>query len=223
MSYDLTQIDEVYNNLTSKIKTDLDNQYQLGRLTGSDYATVYAQLMGQCLQLAFQTPKLSEEVVLTQKQEDSIDKDIEVKDAQKDVYIRQKQGFDDKMKLDLTKIQMDAWSVMFSSGLLTQKPLIISGDGVSLMYADIENQLSIIPTPIINTPSGSVSTTYTGYIENYSNTLTYSITADKLTITDNGDGLFTYTTTDTADKDTIKVIASNGTSRRITISNIEWS
>jgi len=223
MSYNMDQINTAYDDLTNKIKTDLDNQYQLGRLTGSDYANVYAQLMGQCLQLAFQTPKLSEEVVLTQKQEDSIDKDIEVKDAQKDVYIRQKQGFDDKMKLDLTKIQMDAWSVMFSSGLLTQKPLIISGDGVSLMYANIENQLNIIPTPIINTPSGSVSTTYIGYIENYSNTLTYSITADKLTITDNGDGSFTYTTTSTADSDTIKIIASNGASRRITTSNIEWS
>ena len=122
MSYDLTQVNSVYDDLTGKIKADLDNQYNMGRLTGSDYANVYAQLMGQCMQLAFQSP---------------------VNDKQVQLYDRQKQGFDDKMKMDLFQAQISSWASMFASGMLTDKPSVIANDEVSALYNDMKSELNI--------------------------------------------------------------------------------
>ena len=248
MSYDLTQIDEAYDNLTSKIKTDLDNQYQLGRLTGSDYANVYAQLIGQCLQLAFQTPiddkqvsKLDEDINLIKKQEDNLDKDLLVKDqqidsgkAQEAVYKRQKQGFDDKLKMDLTKMQLDSWSMMFSSGLLSDKPSIISNDSVSAMYSNLESTAlsgSTIPAPTVtyDTVSDVPKNTsgFNGVIDNYdSDKYNYTIETvySKLSITDNNDGTFTYSTPDSTDSDIIRITAKDKSSdvRRVIHTSINW-
>ena len=208
--YDLNQVSSAYDTLTHKVKTDLDGQYNAGRLTGSDYANVYAQLMGQCLQLAFQAPELESSVNLNNEklldqryvttyirpaekentdadtalknkqidvesaQIDKINKDIDVEErrtkiqedqsaedllvkqqqiasgkAQEDVYERQKQGFDDKLKMDLTKMQLDTWGMMFSSGLLCDdngncaKPNMISNDEVTTLYNNIKTQLGI--------------------------------------------------------------------------------
>jgi len=244
MNFDKTMVTDLYDTLTEKVKTDLDAQYTMGRLTGSDYANVYAQLMGQCLQLAYQTPIQDKDIELKQTQKDEmikngqsdralkqsqketqdeqtllvnaetaktkyesdyllpsqktnydnqalkakaeteyiipaqkaeieaqtnkINKDIDVEErrtkiaedqsaedllvkqqqiasnqAQEQVYIRQKQGFDDKLKMDLTKMQLDTWGMMFSSGLLSDKPAIISSDEVSTLYNNIKSQLGI--------------------------------------------------------------------------------
>jgi len=262
MSYDLTQVNEAYDNLTSKIKTDLDNQYQLGRLTGSDYANVYAQLIGQCLQLAFQAPiddkqiskldadinmiqkqedKINEDINLTRKQEDNLDKDLLVKDqqiasskAQEAVYERQKQGFDDKLKMDLTKMQLDTWGMMFSSGLLSDKPSIISNDSVSSMYSNLEATAlsgSTIPAPIVtydtisNVPKNTGG--FKGVIDNYdSDSYDYTIETvySKLGITNNNDGTFTYSTPDTTDSDIVRITAKDKSSdiRRVIHTSINW-
>jgi len=51
--YDVDQILTIYDKLTEKIKKDLDEQFNKGRLKGSDYANVYAQLMAEALRLSF--------------------------------------------------------------------------------------------------------------------------------------------------------------------------
>jgi len=122
MAYDLEQVKTAYDELTAKVKADLDEQYSLGRLKGSDYANAYTQLMSQVLQLSFQTP---------------------LNDAQVQLYDRQKQGFDDNFKFKAFDSQMNAWSVMFSSGMLTDKPTIISNDELSTLYTNIKNTLGI--------------------------------------------------------------------------------
>jgi len=123
MAYDLTQVTETYNALTEKVKADLDEQFNLGRLKGSDYANAYTQLMSQVLQLSFQTP---------------------INDSQVQLYERQKQGFDDNFKFKAFDSQMNAWSVMFSSGMLEDKPTIISNDELSKLYTNIKNTLGIV-------------------------------------------------------------------------------
>ena len=120
--YDITQVQSVYDSLTTKVKTDLDNQFTLGRLKGSDYASVYSKLMGECLQLAFEAP---------------------LKDAEVATQIRQKQGFDDNMKLKMLETQLNAWSMMFSSGLLTTSPSMITNDEASTLYTNLKNELGI--------------------------------------------------------------------------------
>ena len=61
-------------------------------------------------------------------------KDILVKQANVDLLNRQKDGFDDNKHQKLFEAQMNAWALMFSSGLLTTKPSIISNDSASSLY-----------------------------------------------------------------------------------------
>ena len=61
-------------------------------------------------------------------------KDLEVKQANIDLLNRQREGFDDNKYQKLFEAQMNAWALMFSSGLLTDKPTIISNDSASALY-----------------------------------------------------------------------------------------
>ncbi len=61
-------------------------------------------------------------------------KDLEVKQANIDLLNRQKEGFDDNKYQKLFEAQMNAWALMFSSGLLTTQPSIISNDSASSLY-----------------------------------------------------------------------------------------
>ena len=47
---------------------------------------------------------------------------------------RQREGFDDNKYQKLFEAQMNAWALMFSSGLLETKPSIISNDSASALY-----------------------------------------------------------------------------------------
>jgi len=243
MAFDITQVETVYDSLTSKVKADLDEQFNNGRLKGSDYANVYAQLMQQCIQLAFQAPineaqiqsinkdlelkeaqiyeinsrkslidaqkddqeyvttyirptekelnisknaEINKQIVLIQKQEDEISqritsmqiedtikqeqsnkdlelkeaqideinskiviennqstKDLEIKEQQRLLYQRQRQGFDDNLKQKMLEIQLNAWSMMFSSGMLSTSPSIITNDEASTLYNNLKTQLGI--------------------------------------------------------------------------------
>ncbi len=61
-------------------------------------------------------------------------KDLLVKQANIDLLNRQKEGFDDNKYQKLFEAQMNAWALMFSSGLLTTQPSIISNDSASSLY-----------------------------------------------------------------------------------------
>ena len=62
------------------------------------------------------------------------EKDNLVKQANIDLLNRQKEGFDDNKYQKLFEAQMNAWALMFSSGLLETKPSIISNDSASSLY-----------------------------------------------------------------------------------------
>lgn len=175
--YNISQVGSIYDSLTQKVKEDLDEQFEKGRLKGTDYANVYAQLMDRCLQLAFQSPlneaqvrKINSDRAINEAQsskdlllknaeialknaqaskvnsdrniaEDQSQKDLEIKQEQKLLYQRQRQGFNDNVRLKLLEAQLNAWSMMFSSGMLTREPSIISQDKASTIYDDIVNSL----------------------------------------------------------------------------------
>ena len=63
--------------------------------------------------------------------------DRESKAAQTSLYIRQEKGFDDNKNQKLFEAQMNAWSLMFSSGMLTDKPSIITDKAVDTLYNKI--------------------------------------------------------------------------------------
>ena len=126
MAVDITQIGSVYDSLEAKIKATLDEQWNNGRLTGSDYAQVLSSTLNTAMNLAVQA---------VQKQPES--------DANVALIDRQKQGFDDNLKQKLMEIQLNAWSLMFSSGMLTSSPAIITNDEASKLYNNLKTQLGI--------------------------------------------------------------------------------
>ena len=65
---------------------------------------------------------------------DQAAKDLLVKQANIDLLDRQKEGFDDNKHQKLFEAQMNAWALMFSSGLLETKPAIINDDSASSLY-----------------------------------------------------------------------------------------
>ena len=108
--FDISLVNSTYDDLANKVKTDLDAQYIKGRLTGSDYANVYATLMNTILQLSFQTPEKSKQIDLQDQQilnEQAQEKLIE---AQTQVQLNQlnvqNQGIEtQKAQEDLIKAQ----------------------------------------------------------------------------------------------------------------------
>jgi len=161
MAYDTNQIRRVYDELTQKIKNDLNEQFINGRLKGSDYANVYASLMSTCMQLAFEAPLkeaqtglIKEQQLTEQEKRKQIEYELtEILPAKKNeieenikTLQRQRQGFDDNFKFKMFDSQMNAWAMMFSSGMLEDKPSIVSNDEVSSLYSDMEYVLHLIPS-----------------------------------------------------------------------------
>lgn len=62
-------------------------------------------------------------------------------EAQTSLYTRQERGFDDNKYQKLFEAQINAWGTMFSSGMLTEKPAIITGDKVSQLYNELTSGL----------------------------------------------------------------------------------
>lgn len=74
--------------------------------------------------------KMADDLTTAAKQRASIEKQTEL-------YQRQKEGFDDNKYQKLFESQINAWGLMFSSGLLTEKPSIITSDKVSSLYNEL--------------------------------------------------------------------------------------
>jgi len=166
MAYDIDQVLDVFDKLADKVTSHLDIQFNKNRIKGTEYASVYSTLMNTILQLSIDTPIKELQVENSKKDLDVKTKQIEVNDSQihlyqaetmhfnkqdkfidkqmtqidKDIEVKDRQieGFNDRMKLDLFKSQLDSWSMMFSSGMLDTKPNIISNDEVSSLYNDIK-------------------------------------------------------------------------------------
>ena len=74
--------------------------------------------------------KLQDDLLTAAKQRLNVEKQTEL-------YQRQKEGFDDNKYQKLFDSQINAWGLMFSSGMLTEKPAIITGDKVSQLYSKL--------------------------------------------------------------------------------------
>ena len=178
----------IFDVLMKAVNENINIQYELTRITGSDYATVYLGAIETCIKeatnLLLQKAIADKEIEVKQAQilniqedtrlktaqadafplqsakdldykqaqinvaieekrlksaqadayPDQAAKDLLVKQANIDLLNRQKEGFDDNKYQKLFEAQMNAWALMFSSGLLTTKPQIISNDSASALY-----------------------------------------------------------------------------------------
>ena len=114
----------VFDVLVHMVNENLKIQYDEGRIKATDYAQAYIGGLQACI-------TESMKYIL---QKDNLIKDEELKQANIELLNRQKQGFDDNKYQKLFEAQMNAWALMFSSGLLTTKPQIISNDSASALY-----------------------------------------------------------------------------------------
>lgn len=109
-----------------------------GNVTGlSDAGSVYQQqklVEKQIEQGTAAISKIEDDKLTAAKQRLSIEKQTEL-------YQRQKEGFDDNKYQKLFETQINAWGVMFSSGMLTTKPSIIDSDKVSELYNSLTANL----------------------------------------------------------------------------------
>ena len=74
------------------------------------------------------------ELLVKQAQINKLADDQLTAGKQRDLYQRQIVGFDDNKYQKLFESQLSSWGLMFSSGMLTEKPSIITGDKVSQLY-----------------------------------------------------------------------------------------
>ena len=114
----------VFDIIMKAANENIKIQNQTSRITGAEYAEVYLGTMQTAI-------SESMKYIL---QKDNLIKDEELKQANIDLLNRQKEGFDDNKYQKLFEAQMNAWALMFSSGLLTDKPRIISNDSASTLY-----------------------------------------------------------------------------------------
>ena len=110
--------------LVHMVNENLKIQYDEGRIKATDYAQAYIGGLQTCVT----------ESMKYIMQKDNLIKDEELKQANIDLLNRQKEGFDDNKHQKLFEAQMNAWALMFSSGLLTTQPSIISNDSASSLY-----------------------------------------------------------------------------------------
>ena len=114
----------VFDIIMKAANENIKIQNQASRITGAEYAEVYLGTMQTAISEAMK-------FLLNR---DQSTKDLEVKQANIDLLNRQREGFDDNKYQKLFEAQMNAWALMFSSGLLTDKPTIISNDSASSLY-----------------------------------------------------------------------------------------
>ena len=114
----------VFDVLVHIVNENLKIQYDAGRIKATDYAQAYIGGLQTCIT----------EAMKCLMQKDNLDKDLDVKQANIDLLNRQKEGFDDNKYQKLFEAQMNAWALMFSSGLLETKPQVISNDSASALY-----------------------------------------------------------------------------------------
>ena len=128
---EVADIEQVYDLLTSKVKTDLNEQFQNGRLKGTDYATAFTSLTNTIISVCVQAPKLDADKAVSESTK-------EVNDAHAAMLRRQTEGFDDNVNMELFKAQMSSWGMMFSSGMMEAKPDIIENDEVTSLYQSMK-------------------------------------------------------------------------------------
>lgn len=114
----------VFDIIMKAANENIKIQNQTSRITGAEYAEVYLRTMQTAI---------SESMRFLLNKDQST-KDLEVKQANIDLLNRQREGFDDNKYQKLFEAQMNAWALMFSSGLLTTQPSIISNDSASSLY-----------------------------------------------------------------------------------------
>lgn len=131
----------VFDKLMHAINGNILVQYESGRIKGPEYAQVYLGSMQtavvEAMKFMLTKDQIAKDLDLKQAQIDKLNDDKLTSAKQRDLYQRQIEGFDDNKYQKLFESQLSSWGLMFSSGMLTEKPSIITGDEVSKLYTKL--------------------------------------------------------------------------------------
>ena len=135
----------VFDKLMHSINGNILVQYESGRIKGPEYAQVYLGSMQtavvEAMKFMLTKEQLAKDLDLKQAQIDKLNDDKLTAAKQRELYQRQIVGFDDNKYQKLFESQLSSWGLMFSSGMLTEKPSIITGDKVSQLYTKLTQGL----------------------------------------------------------------------------------
>ena len=131
----------VFDKLMHAINGNILVQHESGRIKGPEYAQVYLGSMQtavvEAMKFMLTKEQIAKDLDLKQAQIDKLNDDKLTSAKQRDLYQRQIVGFDDNKYQKLFESQLSSWGLMFSSGMLTEKPSIITGDKVSQLYTKL--------------------------------------------------------------------------------------
>ena len=131
----------VFDKLMHAINGNILVQYESGRIKGPEYAQVYLGSMQtavvEAMKFMLTKEQIAKDLDLKQAQIDKLNDDKLTSAKQRDLYQRQIEGFDDNKYQKLFESQLSSWGLMFSSGMLSEKPSIITGDEVSKLYTKL--------------------------------------------------------------------------------------
>ena len=131
----------VFDKLMHAINGNILVQHESGRIKGTEYAQVYLGSMQtavvEAMKFMLTKEQIAKDLDLKQAQIDKLNDDKLTSAKQRDLYQRQIEGFDDNKYQKLFESQLSSWGLMFSSGMLTEKPSIITGDKVSQLYTKL--------------------------------------------------------------------------------------
>ena len=107
------------DRLMNTINLYIDDQYNRGRIKGTDYANVLINSIQGVLSASLQftlNEKVNEaQIALYDRQKEGFEDNKKVNEAQIALYDRQREGFGDETKKKLLKTLLDTWSVGYSS------------------------------------------------------------------------------------------------------------
>ncbi len=164
-----------YSDLTELVKADLDEQFSKKRIKGSEYADVYNNIMNTALQLSMDAPAKAAQI-------DIANQELLLKQKNTELVERQIKGFDDNINQKLTEMQMQAWSTMFASGLLEEKPSIIANDSLSSLYTGLLTSINEDKSFVVGDSSIAEGTSTTWVITNFDPTSTYLPKSEDVTV-----------------------------------------
>ena len=131
----------VFDKLMHAINGNILVQHESGRIKGPEYAQVYLGSMQtavvEAMKFMLTKEQIAKDLDLKQAQIDKLNDDKLTSAKQRNLYQRQIEGFDDNKYQKLFESQLSSWGLMFSSGMLTEKPSIITGDKVSQLYTKL--------------------------------------------------------------------------------------
>ncbi len=134
----------VFDKLMFAVNENIRGEYNQGRLQGSDYATVYLGSMqtviAQSIQF-LQNDKTIEDKLL------SGEKQREVMDAQKDLYNRQKEAFDDNKYQKLLETQLNYNGMIFQDATDPDVLNVALENKVNDVFNKIIGSSEVVPMP----------------------------------------------------------------------------